>query len=79
MMWSARQPDAESERPLFASRVNGAFCLQVARMVVVATILASKPSIARLEAAVSIDGGALLRALGLANNGSLKPFGRQLA
>jgi hypothetical protein len=44
-------------------------------MMAVAAILPSKLSIARMEAVASIDGAALLRALGLANNGSLKPFG----
>ena len=51
-------------------------CSQVARMMAVAAILPSKLSIARMEAVASIDGAALLlQALGLANNGSLKPFG----
>jgi hypothetical protein len=50
-------------------------CSQVARMMAVAAILPSKLSIARMEAVASIDGAALLRALGLANNGSLKPTG----
>jgi hypothetical protein len=45
-------------------------------MMAVAAILPSKLSIARMEAVASIDGAALLlQALGLANNGSLKPFG----
>jgi hypothetical protein len=45
-------------------------------MMAVAAILTSKLSVGQREAVASIDGAALLlQALGLANDGSLKPFG----
>jgi hypothetical protein len=73
VVWSARQLDEETQRKLFASRLP---CLLASRSHGgIATILASKLSIARLEAVALIDGAALLRAFGLANNGSLIPFG----
>jgi hypothetical protein len=51
-------------------------CSEVALMMAVAAILTSKLSVGQREAVASIDGAALLlQALGLANDGSLKPFG----
>jgi hypothetical protein len=61
---------------LFASRAYRVLLLGSALMMAVAAILTSKLSVGQREAVASIDGAALLlQALGLANDGSLKPFG----